>query len=360
MNDFVHPGFRALSRKGKIFNSPMSRVRNTFTYSATGYEHQYANADCATYQWGTWKDSYTNLLAWRAGALSLATPGSSLPTDELVTDVATRCRAGIKDPNVQGMVFVAELRQTLSMLRNPIRAATDLLQRGKGVNGKDVGGAAGSQYLTYVFGLRPLMLDIEGIIDALVQRTYDRETSRAYASDSLDSTSNVLLHQGSLMTAYMEYTLNEKVEVRAGTLYAFSGRSMSDNLGVSLRDIPAAAWELLPWSFVVDWFTNVGHLISALTASCTNEILAEWVSTKTTVTVTRRVSSTVLVPGSGWVINRQCGDRDMAVYETYSREPANLGGLMGLTFNFTLDRTPILSAISLLLQQLALRQPKGR
>jgi hypothetical protein len=126
-------------------------------------------------------------------------------------------------------------------------------------------------------------------------------------------------------------------------------------MGFSLRDLPSAAWEILPWSFVVDWFSNVGQLISAVTANCSNEFLAEWVSHKRTHTITRTVTSTT-VGLAPWVKTVNSTDQDSAVYETYWRTPTKLGAHLELMLNLSLNRTPVMTALSLITQQLTKRK----
>jgi hypothetical protein len=273
-----------------------------------------------------------------------------IPVEDLITDVSTRARANVKDPSVQGLAFLGEIQKTLALLRNPLASIQVLLKK-YNRSGAGVANAASSQSLAILFGLLPLMHDIEGIVEALQRQVQERETARASASDEFTS-----LATGQVITGgnLMNVTTHESVTVRAGSLYEFSGRSILDSLGLTLSNLPAAIWELTPWSFVVDWFTNVGKVISALQASASNEFLAEWVTIKRIRTVTR--AATVSTVATNWVETRACTDVDKVVYETYNRIPMNLGKNIGFVLNLHLNRVNPLAAISLITQQLTKRK----
>jgi hypothetical protein len=50
-------------------------------------------------------------------------------------------------------------------------------------------------------------------------------------------------------------------------------------LGLRDQDIPVTVWELVPWSFVVDWFVNVGDWIQAVTPNPSVTVKGSWTTT---------------------------------------------------------------------------------
>lgn len=362
MVDRVTPRFHKRSAKGEIINNPMTRQKNTFTSTPSGYTQTLPGFNCSSGT-GGWKDEFSSLLNWKLGPLPPTMSlvgGPAFDVDSLISTACAKALANVKNPSVQGIAFIGELQQTLNLLRNPISAITNIMRKKpsplKLEKARRGAAGASSQNLAIQFGILPLMHDIEGIIDALFQQVHDRETARGFASDSISFTeANLPLHFGSaLKESYYRRDWVGTCEVRAGALYAFSGRTLADSLGLSLRDIPAAAWELLPWSFVVDWFSNVGILISAASAICSNEFLAEYYSVKTTRSVVRTVTS--VITAGGWVVSSPSSDSDSGIYETYLRQPTKLGAHLQLQLNLSLSRTPVLSALSLLTQQLTKRK----
>jgi hypothetical protein len=65
-----------------------------------------------------------------------------------------------------------------------------------------------------------------------------------------------------------------------GIIYEVKIMDAFDNLakvaGSRLRDIPATLWEVVPYSFVVDWFFNVGDWIQAFTPAPGITPLRNW------------------------------------------------------------------------------------
>jgi hypothetical protein len=64
--------------------------------------------------------------------------------------------------------------------------------------------------------------------------------------------------------------------VRAGAIVEISP-DFGYSAGVRLRDIPRALWDLLPYSFVADWFANIGNYIDASISSSNSKVIASWV-----------------------------------------------------------------------------------
>jgi len=355
MDDWVVPNFRNRSNKGEVFNNPMSRKKYTFygKIGGGGWGHYYPPFICST-QSGVWKGISTNYLTQLKSALGFTPPSATIDSSSLISEAATLALSNVKSPNVQGLAFAKEIQQTLDLLRNPISALTSYFaqasKKGVGLTFKGSAAAASSQYLAVVFGALPLMHDIEGLIEALVKSANERETARGQVQSSTTINQNNL----SLVTGFVNGTYKtecvETVVVRAGAMYAFSGESLAGSLGLSLKDIPAAMWEVLPWSFLIDWFSNVGKCIDAVVASCSNDFLAQWVTVKRTQYLVRTATGTTTT--APWVQITNCSDADACLYETFTRAPTNLSQQIGLHLNFNLNRVPTLTALSLLIQQL--------
>lgn len=384
INDYVTHDFKRLSAKGQIFNNPVTISKYTCSRVAgSGYKHQLSGFNCTSNS-GAWADDFSDLLCWKLGPIDIHSLAFAIDASELIKEASTIALSNVQKPDVQGLAFAGELRKTIETMRNPLRAATDyLVKRRKDLKrleeatsasgimrnarrkksnrrrAHDAADAASSQYLAIMYGLRPIMMDLEGLADALVRFAHERKTARGQLIDtSTGSIGNLVLHQGSVL-ADSRYSVSKSEEliVRAGALYAFNGQGLDAYTGVRIKDIPAAAWELLPWSFVVDWFSNLGNVISATVALCTNDFLAEWITLKRKLTYTRTVTSTTLMsPSLGWSVTRPCSDSDRVIFEQTYRYPVRLGLEYGLTFDMSISKAPTLIALSLLLQQL----PKGK
>ena len=45
---------------------------------------------------------------------------------------------------------------------------------------------------------------------------------------------------------------------------------------LGLRPTPAVIWNSLPWTWLIDWFTNVGDILDNITASQTERCVAQY------------------------------------------------------------------------------------
>jgi hypothetical protein len=361
-----------MSAAGQLVNSPVSSKKCTFSIVAkTGWGHQFPAAGSG----GVYKGEATWGMGLWLEPLGFEPPAELVPVSTMTTAAITKAMANVNSPVVQGLAFVGELQQTIDLLRHPFGALSKFFakplkvqktygklkigkkRQGYGyttkwqINRNAAIGALASQMLAFNFGVKPLLHDIEGILEALVFKHPEvlRQTARGVQTSSDSSFSTAYAVSGFLEVPY-RIDVVEDVIVRAGVLYAFKGESLGASLGVRLADIPAAAWELLPWSFVLDWIANVGDIVSGLTALCTNDLLTQWVSITRKQVLTRTITdSRTTAP---WEETIHCQDSDRCIYETYTRYPMIPGSGMGFVLNLSLNRTPTVSAISLFLQQL--------
>jgi len=380
MSDVVTPGFARKRNNHEIINSPMSR----YVYNYTAIPSTVVFSDIIPTWNGighTIRQEGYNLLAAARGPLHPPNqPGNpagdllhnwvpSLDEDRLMNLAATKALSDSNGKSAQGLVIAAEMQKTLDTLRHPLKASFTALRnipkilRQKGSGNiplgqlKNVASGASNQYLTWFYGLRTIMFDIEDIQKALSKKISDRVTGRGFQDDSTFSIDVVPCFSSQPYQADLTFRYDELVEFRAGALVQLDVvPSLSDNLGFSLRKVPEAAWELLPWSFVVDWFVNVGDSIGALQAAMLNKFLAQWITRKRTLKFTNTVSNFAFLPAyTNWVVNQPCVDTEMVVVEMYDRFPTNLGKYVLPTLQLSLKKVPTLAAISLAVQQLTKR-----
>jgi len=217
----------------------------------------------------------------------------SSPSD---SDIATAKELAITDAfaGVSEAVYLsgqdaAEARQTINMFVDYLRDAVRLLRNvrklrinASGLSAKELS----NQWLRYRYGLRPLMYSIKQTIDAVqaIGRP-PRCTSRGFRRLSGSATTNLGTVNttrgnwvaGAVFDVFGYHTRD--VLVSAGVLFENTIRSMSYQQAFGLRvdDILPTAWELVPYSFVVDWFCNVGQIVRAWSPCSEGQILTSWV-----------------------------------------------------------------------------------
>lgn len=221
---------------------------------------------------------------------------------------------------VQSGVVLGELKKTLRMVRSPLRSlfqrvlrdiprikksASRYSSRQKIARKK----AAEDTYLESVFGWAPLMSDVTSGAEALAEYYLKRGQNYPYvlgksgkflaqvhASDY--GASNLLPGRGidayqsaKIVTSEAEVKYYGKLRVDPfGSPLEFQRR-----LGFDPRNWLPTAWELVPYSFLVDYFTNFGDMINASAVQVTD---LHWASR----TVVRKFICTSLArhaPGYG-------------------------------------------------------------
>lgn len=140
-------------------------------------------------------------------------------------------------------------------------------------------------WLAFQYGLLPLMSDAYGIMAALDEREKaDSHFYRSYQKTKVGQLINA--EREDLYQMYVLRANGINVIYRTSTFYGVSAECQFEiendliaNLG-SLGVINPAvlAWELLPFSFVVDWFLPVGNYLNAMDATAGWKFLSGSVS----------------------------------------------------------------------------------
>lgn len=302
MTDYVTPSYAAKSAQGRIINSPMTSVKSEYALdSIQGWMFR-NNSNC------TRSEAPTCPRWLLAGQLSPVShlPMTSVDLDTLKTLSGTEAAAGVTQPEFETQVFAAELRETLRFLRNPLatlgRAANNFA-RGRRVNPATTSAEA---YLSYRYGLRPLMADARAVVSAVQSlgsaRLATRRTSRGYREIVRIATSTDSFNEDYRYTRAV--TTTTKVGVRAGILYDYTGTDAFNQLmGLRMSDILPAVYEGATLSFVLDWFVNLGDLIRAIQPHLGVRILSSWTSVKTVQETVGNVTSVHLQPGFTSTLN---------------------------------------------------------
>lgn len=153
-------------------------------------------------------------------------------------------------------------------------------------------------WLTYRFGISPFVKEVS---DIMSMNYSDYESSPLQLARK-KVTDEWTIKNGSATVSLgyrMFANIDDIVRYRSSSAatYAYSvkhGIGLSDFLnstGMSLRHIPQVLWELVPCSFVLDRFVDVGSFIKALTPDPNVKTVDTCVSEKVEILLTRKVSS---------------------------------------------------------------------
>lgn len=173
-------------------------------------------------------------------------------------------------------VFLGELRETIHMVTRPASALRHAISSyssaAKYAYGRAGGGRRGLKavsgtWLEHSYGWRPLFSDIDQGMSALARlpRVYG-EVITGYSEQRTvagPAKWNPIWENTTVQLQFMDVNTTR---VRYKGMLAFANdRSKAEEWnqkwGLTLSDFAPTAWELIPYSFLVDYFTNVGDII---------------------------------------------------------------------------------------------------
>lgn len=135
--------------------------------------------------------------------------------------------------------------------------------------------AVANAWLEYSFGWVPLISDTQNLARAAAKTLYGSARSWSVRGNGRDTD---VLEEGEApvtggLYASVPFTCKQRT-VTTGRCYYYgkvrlqsSGLpSLSTNFGLTMDNWIPTIWELIPWSFAIDYFTGFGDFISSLTA----------------------------------------------------------------------------------------------
>lgn len=141
-------------------------------------------------------------------------------------------------------------------------------------------------WLEYRYGWRLVVQDVAGLMNTL----YDSLTMRPpvlRVTALAKRTGRYNWNTGAKTmtmpdgTSCWKYSNTKKVtvfdaEVRGGYIYKLESVALSTGQSLGLTNPLLFAWEIIPYSFVIDWFVNVGDVLSSLSAFQGKTCLDGW------------------------------------------------------------------------------------
>lgn len=400
MTDTVTPRFKARSASGETIVSPMSKVKTNNSLRGVTWTSQGSPDNQG-------RRSRWEANPWVAGRLVVdGNPVAAYPElgnaiDKCIGIAVTDAAAKVGTADVESLVSLAELPETIAFLRKPVQGMVSLtrrfmswrryrerknasysraLERYRSLPAKvqakrkaperptispfKVGKFSAmdipSAWLAYRYGVMPLIYEFEGIAKILsdsprpVRQTVRARAQETFKRKSTNSFATGTDHDTGLVRVTEVDTFDARIEVRAGFLYEVD-LSIQSQLGLSPSRVPAAIYELIPLSFVADWFWNGASYYDALTASCrAKAILGGWSVSKVTYdfsrtrSVTAEGANTTVTGGNPAVVIQESG-------VLTRRDPKSTSDAE-IRFRVVLNTKRVADGLSLVLQMLTGRR----
>lgn len=288
MNDWIVPNFSARVKAGEVFFNPMSIfeqiVHPTEGTGTLRYLHnQIACSGLPTshqkvYEQGP--NCHVDILgtvftpSGPSNIVGCPSLFSGYELEQMCVEASTKCfnERGRSDGNI--WETVAEYGKTRAMLPSLARNLNNFVEHLARTPHKDkVSGRvmsvlraareSGNAYLLYRYGLAPLVKETQNVLLALngLEGRF-RMTARGAVEDKRITSSTTV---GSAFSYEYRVQTNwtQVLKVRAMSLDEYA----IDKLwaaGASYKGLVTLPWELVPYSFVVDWFVNIGEFIGAM------------------------------------------------------------------------------------------------
>lgn len=189
-------------------------------------------------------------------------------------------------------------------------------------------------WLRYQFGIVPDIHDLTSLMTAF-QESFLKNTNlpvaitgKAFESETKGSSNpNALLFSNAIKCVTSQSSTCShvgKVGARLKTEFVNTKRTLTDTFGLGIEDFVPAMWELLPYSWLVDYFTNIGDFMSLTSLRRARYENGWYVIVRNTTHV-----SSVIPIGCTWSGITGFGGSPGAVTSnafTFTRQPFNLAG----------------------------------
>ncbi len=177
----------------------------------------------------------------------------------------------------QGQVFAGELKEAIMLLRNPFEASQKLLKKLSKSNAR-VAKEIADQWNEFSFAIVPLIGDINDIIKNVI-RIAEIEKHSKFRTYGVDEKATTYIGQNGIgIAAGVELNNTETWRAECFIHFGILAKYLNQHEEFSSRlidsfdnlsSIPVTAWNLIPGSFLVDYFVNVNDVLNSIVTTQT-------------------------------------------------------------------------------------------
>lgn len=299
MLDVVTPNFKSLSATGTVINNPMYRLS---LEAVTERPIAQGNGVCSGRpdHW-IWylPDSYPDMDMVDCSLSDYFDPTPpqrylKLWNQDKADLAITKAWSNVDQSELLALASLGEMRETVSWISsiylrfgNIIKALknrqfTQLKRNTRNMLENKKFETFSDYWMEFRYAFRPLVFEMQQAVNALnaIIDKNMRLTARGFERELVTSSDSYELPSGDTKSHYTT-TLNISRNFRAGVLYNIDS-NINGALAVWGLDQPLEAmWELTRLSFVVDWFLNIGDLVSAWSVNPNLSPITSWITEET-------------------------------------------------------------------------------
>jgi len=333
IKDFVTPNFKALVRSGKIVNNPLEQLSTLRQLVTTTWQSTHPDGSkwvfSGTDSLGSW-----NPFTQPSADAYFGTPSEVGIDDNQLSNLASlNALANVSSASTLVGVTVVEARKTIgtilgtagglakgiqSLLQGSSKKAVLQALLGSAYkeqrrhNSKWAAKSVAKKWLEVRYGWVPMLYDLEGTLAALNAIHYPRFTARGYANKDGSTTTlgNTSVDPFWGHTFDWKATQTYDSKARAYVLYSVDENWFRAHKLGALCTLQTA-WELVPFSFVVDWFVDIGQWLQAIEPRAGIKTLSTGVAVRN---VYKRTSLVTAVHATGGALIGLVGLNDL--YQT--------------------------------------------
>lgn len=292
--DHSTPGYRRIIDRGGILNHAFWKLSDNVEHSLpASFDSEWEHNDPYTCNQHTPSQQHHSIGketgTWRPAAplwLNVDALVGEMKA-RVINDATISAHARVSVSEMQALATLGEARESINSM---VSISTRVLKIARNVRALNLKALRrefskkelADRYMEARYALRPLVIDAAQVCNYFDSKSgYLRKTFRAQAAESqqvYDTTPDTNPIFGFI--GPVTRTCNIEVSAHAGVLCDIHATAA---IQAGLDRPLEAAWELVPFSFIVDWFANVGDIIAAHAPKAGIRQLASWTTVKTSV-----------------------------------------------------------------------------
>lgn len=362
MEDVVVPGFRGRSRRGEVFFNPLKSFSCTLGVPSCTSNPVFYTGDTTTCSNPAFSHKWQRRVVYSGNAgyqylrHGVAPFGGQLvdrdDVGRAITEAATKAAAKRGELGGNAYESLAEFGSTLRLPKSLFRSIVGTLQKHR--KELDRARQLGDGYLAFRYGIQPLYGEVMQVLDNLEKYVNDKHRISSRGAIGLSASKafveEIVPRVGLLAT--VTHNVTETWTIRAVSLDEVRV-TQAMKLGLGLKTLVRTPYELIPYSFVVDWFVNLGDFLAASVPTPGVRNLGSCVTTRRYTTQSSSITGYTCTLSGGSMISGHASGSRTSSYEWKSRSSGlpSPGIVVRSDFRFD-DFLRVADSVALIIQKL--------